>query len=131
MALVSKSNRETNKKPQCFHWGFSISIVLERLASDLLLSCFFLFFNDFFASCLVNNFHGKAYLATVVKAQQFNLNFLALFKDVRRVVQTAVFDLGNVDQTIAFAKEVHECTKVYDLNDRTGVNHAFFWLSYD
>ncbi len=47
------------------------------------------------------------------------------------MVQAFVEDLGHVYQAVALTKEVHKGTKVDDLHNLTGVNFAFFWLSYD
>ena len=73
---------------------------------------------------LVNDFHRQAHLATVVKAQKFNPDVLTFLQHIRRMVQAAVFDLADMHQTVAFAKEVHEGTEIDDLDNRAAIDLA-------
>ncbi len=47
------------------------------------------------------------------------------------MVQTAIFDLGHVYQTIAFAKEVHESPKIHDFDNRTFVDCVHLGFGHD
>ena len=92
---------------------------------------FSLFLLDLFAAFLINHLHGQTDLAAIVKAQQFDPDFLTFAQNIGRMVQAAVLDLADVHQTIALAKEVHEGAEIDDLHDLAFVNRAFFRLGHN
>ena len=47
------------------------------------------------------------------------------------MVQTAVFDLADMNEAIALAEEIHESTEINDFDNFAFVNLAFFRLSHD
>ena len=50
-------------------------------------------FRNFGTCFLIDHLHAKVHFATVVKAQKFNLHFLAFFQMLVRVGQALVGDL--------------------------------------
>ena len=57
-----------------------------------------------------------------------NLNY---HENIRRVIQAAVFDLADVHQTVALAKEVHKSAEIDDLHDLALVDHALLGLGHN
>ena len=75
---------------------------------------------------MVDIFHGEAYLAAIIKAHKFDIDFLAFGQEIRRVIDALWFDLRDMDKSIFLTKEIHKGAEVDNFDNFTLVNHADF-----
>ena len=55
---------------------------------------------DLLAGRLIDDFHGEAYLAAIIEAQQLNVDFLPLFHDLAHGLGATVRELRNMYETV-------------------------------
>src|SRR5690606_31477053 len=68
------------------------------------------------AGFLVDHAHRQADLAAVVDLEDLDLHFLAFGDDVGRLFDPLVLHLGDVDEAVLAAHEVHEGAEVVDVD---------------
>src|SRR5262245_44480573 len=71
---------------------------------------------DLLARRLIDDFHGQAHLATIIEAQQLDIDLLPLFHDLAHRLGSTVRELGDVDQAVLGAEEVHKGAEFHDLD---------------
>src|SRR5262245_46188605 len=63
---------------------------------------------DLLAGGLVDDLHGQAHLAAVVEAEQLDEDLLALLHHLAHRLRPPLRELGDVDEAVLLAEEVHE-----------------------
>src|ERR1051326_7648397 len=76
-----------------------------------------LFLGEVLAGLLIDRFHRKADLAAIVEAEQLHFHAVAFLHNITGLRDTARRELGDMNQTVARAEEVHEGTEVHHLHD--------------
>src|SRR5690606_14895451 len=100
-------------------------------ALSVLAFVFLLLADDFLAGRLIDNLHGQANLAALIKAHQLNEHLIAFLDDIGGLLNALLSKLRDVNEAVARTEEVHECTEVSGLDDRAFVDLANFRLGYD
>src|SRR5580704_9425920 len=112
--------------------GTVLVSIVERSSAGLLLAfCRFLLLAQVFAGCLIDHLHRQPYLAAVVEAEQLDLHRIAFFHDVAGLADALGRQLGNVDEAVLRAEEVHEGTEIHHLDDFAVVDFADLRLRHD
>src|SRR5690606_36045706 len=87
--------------------------------------------NDFLAAFLVDNLHGQANLATLVKAHQLDPDLVTFLDDVGGLGNTLGSELRDVDEAVTGAEEIDESAEVGGLDNRAFVDGADFRFRND
>src|SRR5690606_34034229 len=86
---------------------------------------------ELLAGFLIDDAHRQANLAPVVDLEDLDLHFLAFGDDVGRLLDPLVLHLGDVDEAVLAAHEVHERAEVDDVDDLAAVDLADLGLLDD
>ena len=86
---------------------------------------------DLLTGDLVDDLHGEAHLAAVVEAQELDVDLLALLDHLAHRLGPALGELGDVDEPVLLAEEVHERAELHDLHDLALVDRADLGLRRD
>src|SRR5690606_17570444 len=78
----------------------------------------------YLAGLQVDDAHRQADLAARVDLEDLDLHFLAFGDDVGRLLDPLVLHLGDVDEAVLAAHEVHERAEVDDVDDLAAVDLA-------
>src|SRR5262245_48935785 len=79
---------------------------------------------DLLARRLIDHLHGKPHLAAIIEAQELDVDLLALLHDLAYGFGPTVCELGDVDEPILGAEEVHKGAEFHDLDDLALVDLA-------
>src|SRR5208283_5193733 len=105
------------------YWG-SVGVVVVRRLGGLRLF-------EVGAGLLVDDAHRQLHLAAVVMAEHLDLDLVAFLDDVGRLGDSALGELGDVDEAVLGAEEIDEGPKLDGLDDRAVVNRPDFRLRGD
>ena len=86
---------------------------------------------EVFPRHLIDYAHRKAYLATVIEAEQLHFDLVAFLDDIRGFGDPSLGELGDVDETVFRAEEIHEGAEIDYLHDRTLVDLTDFRIVRD
>src|SRR6516225_5579955 len=89
---------------------------LALLVAALLLGLGLLLCFQILAGRLVDDLHGEAHLAALVKAEKLHLDLVAFLDDVRDLLHPARRELADVHEPVLGAEEVHEGAEVHHLD---------------